>query len=262
LSAHCRPDRRCFPALLLLLLLCAFPASDGLSGTFSFVSQSRWVQVGKIFDGDTFKTTRGEHIRLLGINTPEVAHSQSPGQVMGPAASKELARIISGKTVRLAFDQQHKDVYGRTLAQVYLRDGSWVNGEMVSRGMAHVYTFVPNLRWAEKLIQLEAVARQSRLGIWKTARFAVLDAGKVNSSQLGQFRIVQGSISSLKTKGLSFHMGHLTISVPRKYRSYFKDLQRLAKGDDVIVRGVVRASSSAPPILRSFSHDGLEEYPP
>ncbi|MDQ6973105.1 MAG: thermonuclease family protein [Mariprofundaceae bacterium] len=200
--------------------------------------------MSKIFDGDTFKTTRGEHIRLLGINTPEVAHSQSPGQIMGQAASKELARIISGKTVRLAFDQQHKDVYGRTLAQVYLRDGSWVNGEMVRRGMAHVYTFVPNLRWAEKLIRLEGIARQSRLGIWKTSRFSVLDAGKVDSSHLGQFRIVQGSVSSLKTKGWKFKLGRLTISVPRKYRSYFKDFHNIVKGDHVTVRGVVRASSS------------------
>jgi len=244
LSLPCRADRRCFPALLLLLLLCAFPANDGLSGTFSFVSQSRWVQVGKIFDGDTFKTKRGEHIRLLGINTPEVAHSQSPGQVMGQAASKELARIISEKTVRLAFDQQHKDVYGRTLAQVYLRDGSWVNGEMVSRGMAHVYTFVPNLRWAQKLIRLEGIARRSRLGIWKTSRFAVLDADKINASQLGQFRIVQGTVSSRKARGWRFHMGRLTVSVPRKYRSYFKGFQIPIKGDHVTIRGVVRASSS------------------
>lgn len=230
-------------ATSILILLLVLAGSTAHGGTFSVLGQNRWVQVGRILDGDTFITRAGEHIRLLGINAPEVAHQDSPAQVMGNTATRALARLISGQIVQLQFDKQHKDAYGRTLAQVYLRNGTWVNGEMVRLGMAHVYTFTPNLRWAGELIALEAPARTARIGIWSTRRFAVLNAGKVNQNELGQFRVVRGRISHLGRTHFAFRLDRLRISVPRKYRLYFRAPLGLANGDNVIVHGVVRASS-------------------
>jgi len=213
-------------------------------GTLSLISHGRWVDVGRILDGDTFKTSKGERVRLLGINTPEVAHEASPAQPMGEAATKALVGLIAGQTVRLAFDTQRKDDYGRTLAQVYLRNGAWVNGELVRTGMAHVYTFTPNLRWAGQLIQLESAARQARLGIWTTGRFGMLDANRVKADHLGQFRVIKGRVSRLSRNRLAFRLDKLNISVPRKYRAYFRSPIGLKAGDRVVVHGVVRASSS------------------
>ncbi|OIO71062.1 MAG: nuclease [Zetaproteobacteria bacterium CG1_02_55_237] len=231
-------------ALVLLALLCLTFGTAAHSGTLTVLSQSRWVDVANILDGDTFKTTRGERVRLLGINTPEVAHEASPAQTMGNAASKALADLIAGQTVRLDFDTQRKDDYGRTLAQVYLRNGTWVNGEMVRSGMAHVYTFTPNLHWAEQLIQLEASARQEKLGIWRTERFSMLEANKVKAEHLGQFRVIHGQVNQPSRNGFSFKLGRLNISIPRKYRSYFRTPPDVKSGDSVVVHGVVRASSS------------------
>ncbi|MDX8391625.1 MAG: thermonuclease family protein [Mariprofundaceae bacterium] len=228
---------------VLTLLFFALPYSS-FAGTLSFVSQGRWVQVAKIYDGDTFRTLKGEKIRLLGINTPEIAHTSSPGQPMGKKASNALGKLIAGKIVRLAFDEQRRDTYQRTLAQVYLRDGTWVNGKMVTLGMAHVYTFTPNLRWAGDLMLREQEARKEKRGIWKTTRFSVLDATKVKSAHLGQFRVVRGQVGKTKKKSFAFRLGVLNISIPRKYRSFFKHPLALHSGDTVIVHGVVRASSS------------------
>jgi len=200
--------------------------------------------VGRILDGDTFVSARGEHVRLLGINTPEVAHEASPAQPMGAAAARALSRMIAGKAVRLDFDIQHKDDYGRTLAQVYLRDGSWVNGDMVRTGMAHVYTFTPNVRWAGRLINLEGPARRARLGIWANPRFAKLEANRVSADQLGQFRVIHGQASRISRNGYGFHLGRLGVSIPRKYRQYFRHPPLIKAGDDVVVHGVVRKSSS------------------
>ena len=123
--------------LLLILLLTLAGAAD--AGSLSIVGQSRWVQVSKVFDGDTFRTTRGEKVRLLGINTPEIAHDRRPSQPFGIEAKRHLKQLISGKTVRLQLDRDRKDNYGRTLAQVYLRDGRSINEQMVRDGLAHVY---------------------------------------------------------------------------------------------------------------------------
>jgi len=228
----------------LIGLLCLLPCSVAHSGTLSIISHGRWVNVANISDGDTFKTKQGERVRLLGINTPEVAHQASPAQPMGSTASKELSNMIAGTTVRLAFDEQSKDDYGRTLAQVYLRDGTWVNGEMIRSGMAHVYTFTPNLRWADQLTQLEKPARQAKLGIWKTARFKMLDANKVTADHLGQFRVISGQITQTNKNGFGFRMGKLKVSIPRKYRRYFNAPLDIKAGKEVVVHGVVRASTS------------------
>jgi endonuclease YncB( thermonuclease family) len=232
-------------AIFIFFLLLVLPDPAAHAGTFSVLGQSRWVEVGRILDGDTFVSRSGEHVRLLGINAPEVAHENSPAQVMGDTATRALARLISGQTVHLEFDVQHKDDYGRTLAQVYLHDGTWVNGEMVRSGMAHVYTFTPNLRWAGELIRLESPAREARLGIWNTDRFAMLDADRVTDGQLGQFRVIRGQVKRLSRNGYAFRLGRrLNISIPHKYRPYFPAPLELKPGEDVVVHGVVRASSS------------------
>jgi len=231
-------------AFAFISLLCLLPCTAAYGGTLSFVSHARWVHVAVVIDGDTFKTKKGERIRLLGINTPEVAHEASPGQPMGNVAKKALSTMIAGKLVRLAFDAQSKDGYGRTLAQVYLREGTWVNGEMVRTGMAHVYTFTPNLRWAGELIELEKEARRANLGIWRLKRFSMLDANEVVSGHLGQFRVIGGQVTQVNRNGYGFRLGTLNISIPRKYRSYFRLPLDIRSGNNVIVHGVVRASSS------------------
>ena len=43
---------------------------------------------------------------------------------------------MAGKNVRLGFDVQKRDRYGRLLAYVYLLDGTFVNLELVRQGYA------------------------------------------------------------------------------------------------------------------------------
>ena len=231
-------------AVIIAISALFFHAEPALSGTFSIISHDRWVTVGRVLDGDTFRTSDGEKIRLLGINTPEIAHEASPAQPLGYEATRALKRMIDGQTVRLAFDEQRKDAYGRTLAQVYLRNGLWVNGELVRLGMAHVYTFTPNLRWASRLLAREKQARQARLGIWSSERFGVLNAGRIRSAHLGQFRVVKGRITRIRKGRFSFRIASLNVSIPRKYRRWFRSPPRLRVGDFVIVRGVIRAAPS------------------
>ncbi len=85
------------------------------------------VTVACTTDGDTFDVTAcgndvGITIRMLGIDAPEVEHAPQPADCGGDAAASELARILSGASVTLAFDELCTDVYDRTLAYVYLMD--------------------------------------------------------------------------------------------------------------------------------------------
>jgi len=227
--------------LFCLCLLC-FTAVHAQAGTLSVIGQSRWVQVGVVFDGDTFRTRRGEKIRLLGINTPEVAHGNQAGQAYGLQAKRRLTALLSNQTVRLRMDREKRDKYGRTLAQVYLRDGRWVNDIMVREGLAHVYTFAPNFYWADHLLKSEAMARNDMRGLWKSKRWRVLDVADISNRHIGQFHLVRGYVKSIQA--WKFKLGKLSISVPRKYRQWFTASDLPVSGRKVMIAGVVRISST------------------
>lgn len=225
----------CLTAILLI-------SSVAHAGTLSIIGQSRWVQVAEVFDGDTFRTRSGERIRLLGINTPEVAHHNQPEQAYSKEAKRRLKQLISDKTVQLRLDREKKDRYGRTLAQVYLRDGSWVNNKLVLEGLAQVYTFMPNYRWTERLLQSEIQARSENRGLWKSSRFRILEAKEISNRHIGQFRLIRGITG--KPQPWRFKLGKLIVSVPRSYRQWFTQADLPQQGENITIRGTIRISST------------------
>jgi len=244
------------PLLLFSLLL---TCQIGWAGTFSQIGSSRWVTVAKVYDGDTFKTARGEKVRLLGINTPEIPHASKAGEPLGKKATKHLKALIQGQLVRLEFDQVKRDKYGRLLAHVRLRDGSWINSQMIKDGMAHLYIFAPNFRHAGKLLEHEKKARLRRSGIWGNSRFKIVEHALVTPSMIGQFRLVKGAVTSIDKNGWKFKMGKLSISIPRAYRAWFKSTPKLKPGQQVVVRGKIRISQKERLFLALHSPFDLEK---
>ncbi len=250
-----------FRLSILLLAGLSFGLSSNhltWAGTFSQIGSSRWVKVSKIYDGDTFKTRDGEKVRLLGINTPEIAHASKPGEALGQKARKHLKSLIKGKLVRLVFDREKRDIYSRSLAHVYLRDGRWINALMVEAGLAHVYTFAPNFRYAGKLLEYEKAARLKRSGIWEKSRFRVVEKAMVAPSMIGQFRLVRGEITYVEKNGWKIKMGRLMVTIPRAYREWFKSPPKLKVGQQIVVRGKIRVSQKERLYLALHSPYDLE----
>lgn len=242
---------------LFIALFVVMPLTH--AGSFSYVEDAQWVEVSKVFDGDTFKTKKGLKVRLLGLNTPEVAHGSDAGQIMGETAKSALQGLIAGKMVRLRFDLERKDRYGRLLAQAWLRDGRWINGWLMSQGLAHVYTFAPNFHWGKKLLALEHEAIRARRGIWNTSLFSLLPSNRVSKRNIGQFRVVEGVIGQrLDKKGWYFRCGKLKVSVPRRYREWFDQPPALNKGAHVTIRGRIRISSKGQLFLALHSPLDIE----
>jgi endonuclease YncB( thermonuclease family) len=76
-----------------------------------------------VIDGDTFDAGRcgtGERIRLLGIDAPETAKSGVAAECFADEATAALTDLHRGRRVALSFDTTCADVYGRTLAYVWL----------------------------------------------------------------------------------------------------------------------------------------------
>ncbi len=85
----------------------------------------------------------------------------------GKEASEANRKLVDGKTVRLEFDVQEQDRYGRLLAYVYLEEGTFVNAWLVEHGYAVVRTIPPNVKHQELFLMLQREAREERRGLWR-----------------------------------------------------------------------------------------------
>jgi endonuclease YncB( thermonuclease family) len=127
----------------------------------------QWARVRWVADGDTVILTDGRHIRYIGINAPEVAHKDKKAEPFGYAAKKFNGRLVKNKEIRLVFDRERQDRYGRFLAYVYLPDGRFVNALMVANGLAYCLPKRPNTRHSAMLLKRQREAMTAGLGMWK-----------------------------------------------------------------------------------------------
>ena len=121
--------------------------------------------VERVVDGDTIIVRGAGRVRLIGVDTPESVDPRRPVEFFGKEASAFTERLVEGKRVRLEYDRDRTDRYGRTLAYVHLPDGTFVNAEIIRRGYGHAYTRFP-FKHRDRFRQLEREARDARRGLW------------------------------------------------------------------------------------------------
>ncbi|HEX8050435.1 MAG TPA: thermonuclease family protein [Solirubrobacterales bacterium] len=129
---------------------------------------SAHAYVTRVVDGDTVEVRLGgkvEDVRYIGVDTPETVKPGEPVQCFGPQASAFNHRLVEGRRVKLVFDVQRRDVYGRLLAYVYLGK-RFVSAELVRRGLARTLTIPPDDRFAGRLKRLEMAAARAGRGLW------------------------------------------------------------------------------------------------
>ncbi len=121
--------------------------------------------VQRVVDGDTVVLDQIGTVRLIGVDTPETVDPRKPVQAFGVEASRFLTSMLSGKSVRLDYDHDRTDKYRRTLAYLYLPDGTFVNLEIVRQGFGHAYVTYP-FRYLEDFRAAEREAREAGRGLW------------------------------------------------------------------------------------------------
>ena len=150
--------------LALVAIGCASRAAPSTDGRATVV---------RVIDGDTIVVHVGgsdEHVRLLGIDTPETHKEDTPVECFGPEAADRMSALLpKGTVVRLVRDVEARDRYGRLLAYVYRdRDGLFVDLAMVADGYAGTLAISPNVAHRKELDDAAAHAQATRLGLWQT----------------------------------------------------------------------------------------------
>jgi micrococcal nuclease len=135
---------------------------------------SRYAHVARVIDGDTLALDDGERVRLIGVDTPETVHPSKNVQPFGKQATAFTRGLVLGKRVRLDYDPAnahdgHKDKYRRTLAYVFLPDGSLLNAEIIRQGYGFAYTRFPFQR-LDEFRRYEREAWEESRGLWGPIR--------------------------------------------------------------------------------------------
>lgn len=169
--------RSLLSVLLAGMFTIAMPFSPAVAATATTDTLERVV------DGDTVILKSLGRVRLIGMNTPEtVAPAQKQGAppgCYGPEASEYTKKLLPpGTAVKLEFDQEPTDGFGRNLAYVYLQDGTFVNGKLVSEGYARAKAYGKNTRYKDKLESLQSEAIANGKGLWKACSDAKASSAK------------------------------------------------------------------------------------
>jgi micrococcal nuclease len=140
------------------MFLCAVPGTASANG---------FVLVKKVVDGDTIVLSDGRRVRYIGINAPELATQRGPAERLGPEARDFNRKLVVREKIRLEFDRERHDQYGRILAYVFLPDDTFVNAELVKSGNAYCVFRRPNTKYDDLLLQLQREAMEKKVGIWE-----------------------------------------------------------------------------------------------
>jgi micrococcal nuclease len=126
--------------------------------------------VVRVVDGDTLivSINNGDHtIRLLNVDTPETKDPNQPVECLGPQAADYLAeQLPPGTAVRLEFDAERHDRYGRTLAGVFAPNGTLVNAEIAREGLGIPVQYGNNGKFLPPVEAAYEEARAAKTGLF------------------------------------------------------------------------------------------------
>jgi micrococcal nuclease len=143
-----------------LALILRLRADEALAGRVTYV-----------IDGDTvvvrLDSDEAVHVRLIGINTPEIAHFGKPGECFGMRAATLTRSLALGRRVELQAGRERHDRYGRLLAYVHVLGGpADLERTLLVRGAARTLAIAPNVDRAAIYAGLEGSARRAGRGLW------------------------------------------------------------------------------------------------
>ncbi|WP_299321435.1 thermonuclease family protein [Parasphingopyxis sp.] len=116
----------------------AQPFTTAPSASPSFAICGSGPRVNCVVDGDTF-WMRGEKIRILDIDTPELSPPRcAEEERLGEAAKARLHALLNSGAVTLERAGRDRDRYDRLLRRVHV-DGQPVGDMLIAEGLARPY---------------------------------------------------------------------------------------------------------------------------
>ncbi len=193
------------------------------------------VYLDYVIDGDTVVLRDGRHIRLIGINTPEISHQDDKASDAGAELAREFLIKLLDKDhqIQLLYGKERLDKHGRTLAHIYLKNGLNVQAEILKQGLAIPLRIGPNLSLVECYSSSALEAKNNNSGLWTLARYKTHSTLSLSGAERG-FYIISG-----KVKHVSESRSSLWINLENNValRIHRDDLNYFSKNDLLSLTG-------------------------
>jgi micrococcal nuclease len=161
-----RPGLGAIAFLVIALLIAARYAYQPDASAPPEAIDEGFYTVQRVVDGDTLLLADGVRLRMIGINCPESVKPDSPVELFGPEASTFTRECIGQQQVKLQFDREREDQYGRMLAYVYVGK-RLLNEELLRAGLAR---FEAHFHYSDAMKRrfraAQDEAREAHRGIW------------------------------------------------------------------------------------------------
>lgn len=212
-----------------------------------------------VYDGDTvnvrFSSGQTDRIRLIGVDAPETSHPKIEVQLWAQLSKRFAFCQLYKKKVRLTYDRQREDKYGRLLAYVWTGKDEIFNEFIIASGFASAYLAFPfedALR--ERFKAAEMSARAGKKGLWKPEPYTAFPADQAGlfTGQAASVEFLcravrrQENFVYLDAKDLEF-----SSLIPNDRLSLFPDPEDF-QGRILTVMGYVEEYEGQPQILLFF----------
>jgi len=231
---------------LLLIAVLILPASPARAGELVHDEVARAVA---IVDGDTLVLEDGREVRLVGLQAPKLplGRRNFRSWPLAEESKQALSEIALGRELSLAYGGARQDRHERLLAHLFRAgDDLWVQGEMLRRGMARVYSFPDNRAAVPDMLALEREARAARRGIWSHPYYRILDHREAGN-HLDSFQLIEGTVLKAERKGARLYLNFaadfrsdFTITIERRAGRLFEEMNvdpLTLQGRTIRVRG-------------------------
>jgi len=156
------------------------------------------------------------------------------------------------KSVKLSYDREIEDRYGRLLAYVWTEAGLF-NEFILKEGFARVFLKFP-YGMKEKFIESQKEAQEQGRGFWHKEPYPIITTQQVRN-HIGKLSRVRFLCARIRKSGsllfLLAKSGDFTALIPKKYLYLFGDIQSM-KGRTIQVFGFLEEYKGQPQIMLFF----------
>lgn len=243
--------------ILFLLLIVGFFGKRvldlGHSKTLSFPKRGI---VTAVYDGDTiqvrFKSGKRKKIRLIGIDAPEIDDSREKAKFLAFMAKRFTFFHLYRKEIKLSYDWQLEDKYGRLLAYIWSEREGLFNKFILKQGFASVFLHFPFRNdYRKGFKEAEREAQKFERGIWKKGSYPSISVIKADE-YIGRIVSVVYTCYELdierKFLFLRSSGGEFSALIPRENISIFPGMESF-RGKTLSVTGFLEEYKGQPQIF-------------
>jgi len=213
----------------------------------SFIS-SETAFIRYVHDGDTVHLSDSRKVRLIGIDTPELArktrYQLQPEQAFAKEARDYVRDLIKqlGNQVKLMPGTEPADKYNRQLFHIQLSDGSLLQTRLLNAGLAVAYTTPPNQKFSQCYLQQESAAKTKQIKIWGHSKYKNIAVNELSPKNKG-FHIIRGRVRHIGESKKAFWInfqGNFSARISKSDLKYFTYPLQTLVGKTITVKGWIR----------------------